>query len=55
MIAATTSKHLSFMCQGDIRPRAAAGSSRNGTTQAMASTACNVFIIYICLGISILA
>ena len=31
--AATRSKHLSFMCQGDIRPRAAAGSSRNGTTQ----------------------
>ena len=36
--AATRSKHLSFMCQGDIRPRAAAGSSRNGTTQAVAAT-----------------
>ena len=35
---ATRSKHLSFMCQGDIRPRAAAGSSRNGTTQAVAAT-----------------
>ena len=35
--AATRSKHLSFMCQGDIRPRAAAGSSRNGTTQAVAA------------------
>ena len=36
--ATTRSKHLSFMCQGDIRPRAAAGSSRNGTTQAVAAT-----------------
>ena len=36
--APTRSKHLSFMCQGDIRPRAAAGSSRNGTTQAVAAT-----------------
>ena len=35
--AATRSKHLRFMCQGDIRPRAAAGSSRNGTTQAVAA------------------
>ena len=26
------------MCQGDIRPRAAAGSSRNGTTQAVPAT-----------------
>ena len=34
--AATRSKH--FMCQGDIRPRAAAGSSRSGTTQAVAAT-----------------
>ena len=36
--AATRSKNCNFMCQGDIRPRAAAGSSRNGTTQAVAST-----------------
>ena len=36
--ATTRSKHLSFMCKGDIRPRAAAGSSRNGTTQAVAAT-----------------
>ena len=36
--AATRSKHLSFMCHGNIRPRAAAGSSRNGTTQAVAAT-----------------
>ena len=35
--AATRSKHLSFTCQGDIRPRAAAGSSRNGATQAVAA------------------
>ena len=33
-IAATRSKRCAFMCQGDIRPRAAAGSSRNGTLQA---------------------
>ena len=37
--AATTSQHCNFTCQGDIRPRAAAGSSRNGTTQAIAATA----------------
>ena len=30
--AATRSKRISFMCQGDIRPKAAAWSSRNGTT-----------------------
>ena len=36
--AATRSKHCNFMCQGDTRPRAAAGSSRNGTTQAAAAT-----------------
>ena len=36
--AATRPKHLSFMCQGDIRPGAAAGSSRNGTTQVAAAT-----------------
>ena len=30
--AATRSKHCHYMFQGDIRPRAAAGSSRNGTT-----------------------
>ena len=36
--AATRSKHLSFMCQGNIRPRAVAGSSTNGTTQAVAAT-----------------
>ena len=36
--AATRSIHLSFMCQGHTRPRAAAGSSRNGTTQALAAT-----------------
>ena len=36
--AATRPKQFSFMCQGDIRPRAAAGSSRNGTTQAVAAT-----------------
>ena len=36
--AATRSKHCNFMCQGDIRPGAAAGSSRNGTTQAVAAT-----------------
>ena len=35
--AVTRSKHCNFMCQGDIRPRAAAGSSRNGTTQAVAA------------------
>ena len=35
--AATRPKHCHFMCQGDIRPRAAAGSSRNGTTQAVAA------------------
>ena len=36
--AAARSKHSSFMCKGNIRPRAGAGSSRNGTTQAMAAT-----------------
>ena len=36
--AATRFKHCYFMCQGDIRPRAAAGSRRNGTTQAVAAT-----------------
>ena len=36
--AVIRSKHLSFMCQGDIRPGAAAGSSRNGTTQVAAAT-----------------
>ena len=36
--AATRSRHCNFMCQGDIRPRAAAGSSRNRTTQAVAAT-----------------
>ena len=36
--AATRSKHCNFMCQGDIRPRAVAGSSRNGTIQAVAAT-----------------
>ena len=35
--AATRSKHCNFMCLGDIRPSAAAGSSRNGTTQAVAA------------------
>ena len=35
--AATRSKHCNFMCQGDIRPRAAAGSSRNGKTRAVAA------------------
>ena len=35
--AATRSKHLSFMCQGDIRPRAAAGSilKRNPSPMAV--------------------
>ena len=37
--AATRSKYCNFTCQGDIRPRAAAGWSRNGTTQAVAATA----------------
>ena len=36
--AATRSKHYNFMYQGDIQPRAAAGSSRNATTQAVAAT-----------------
>ena len=36
--AATRSKHCNFMCQGDIRLRAATGSSRNGTTQTVAGT-----------------
>ena len=36
--AATRSKHCNFMCQGDIRPRAAAGLRRNGTTQAVAAS-----------------
>ena len=36
--AATRSKHCNFTCKGDIRPRAAAGSSRNGTTEAVAAT-----------------
>ena len=36
--AATRSKHCNFMCQGKIRPRVAAGSSRNGTAQAVAVT-----------------
>ena len=36
--AATRSKHCNFMSQGDIWPRVAAGSSRNGTTQAVAAT-----------------
>ena len=36
--AATRSKHCNLMCQGDIWPRAAAGSSRNETTQAVAAT-----------------
>ena len=36
--AATRSEHYNFMCQGGIRPRADAGSSRNGTTQAVAAT-----------------
>ena len=36
--AATRSKHCNFMCQGDIRPWAAARPSRNGTTQAVAAT-----------------
>ena len=36
--AATRSKHCHFMFRGDRRPRAAAGSSRNGTTQAVAAT-----------------
>ena len=31
-------KHCNFMCQGNTRPRATAGSSRNGTTQAVAAT-----------------
>ena len=35
--AATRSKNRNFMGQGDARPRAAAGSSRNGTTQAVAA------------------
>ena len=35
--AASRSKHCNFMCQGKIRPRAAAGSSRKGTTQAVAA------------------
>ena len=38
MNAATRPMHCNFMCQGDIWPRAAAGSSRNGTTQAVAIT-----------------
>ena len=37
--AAIRSKHCGFMCQRDIRPRADAGASRNGTTQAVAATA----------------
>ena len=36
--AATRSRHCHFMRQGDIRPRATAGSSRNGTTQVVAAT-----------------
>ena len=36
--AATRSKHCNFMSQGDMRRWAAAGSSRNGTTQAVAAT-----------------
>ena len=36
--AVTRSKHCSFTCQGDTRPRAAAGSSSNGTTQDVAAT-----------------
>ena len=37
--AATRSKHCHIMFHGDIWPRAAAGSSRNGATQAVAATA----------------
>ena len=36
--AAIRSKHCNFVCQEDLRPRAAPGSSRNGTTQAVAAT-----------------
>ena len=36
--AATRSNHCNFRCQGDARPRTAAGSSRNRTKQAVAAT-----------------
>ena len=36
--AATRDTHCNFMRQGEGRPRAAAGSRRNGTRQAVAAT-----------------